>query len=103
MIDLEDKSLQCPIAGCPGVLDYLPLDGCFVCPTCQIELWGEDATRKVTTFEAKEVYRLQQRTQALLRKPGATSGASGRKREEKKKHLNPNIYGVKPHWRQYDE
>ena len=101
IIDLEDKSLRCRIEGCGAILDYIPHDGCFRCSLCGAEVWGDECRKgRITTAEAREVYRLHQRTTDLLRKHGGGSRMAGRKRKDVKKL---QIEGVQPNWRGYDE
>lgn len=87
---------------CEGLLEWIPTDGCFRCSMCGLELWGE-GNREVTTLQAQEVYLLQHKTIQKLRKHGGGSKSAGRKRKPSMKHLNPNIVGVQPHFREYDE
>ena len=101
MFDLQDTTLACDIEGCPGYYDWISTDGCYLCPVCGLEIWGGEPTRKVSTREAKEVYRLQQSRLAKMRKHG--SGSSNGIKRRKTYVPNPNIVGVQPSWRGYDE
>ncbi len=101
MFDLADITLKCPC--CPGIMDFVH-DGCYVCSECNVEVWGDPARRgRVTTWEANEVYRMEQQRRQLLRKPGGSSKSSGRKLPEKQHKVHVEICGVKPYWRGYDE
>lgn len=100
MFDLKDSTLTCQRAGCEGRYDWLPTYGCYQCPLCGMTEWGPPK-RKVTTAEARMVYRLQLAYVNTLRKHGGGSRMAGRKRKENTHYFNPNVHGVQPGFRDY--
>ena len=100
MFDLEDITGRCFREGCGGYLDWISTDGCYRCSDCDAEVWGHPS-RIVSNRAAKQVYRLHQATIAKSRKHGGGNKSAGRKKKDNS--YNPNIHGVQPQWRQYDE
>jgi hypothetical protein len=97
VFDLNDTTLACTQKGCPGILDWLPTGGCYVCPVCGWEVFGRPS-RKVTTKDAQIVYRLTLMSVDLLRKHGGGSRMAGRKRKNKQTY---KVEGVQPWVRDY--
>lgn len=104
MVIVRDHSLRCRRWQCPGVYDYIYVDDMFQCPICGMEEWGVEGEGNgtVSNAEARLVYRLQLRYTDTLRKHGGGSRSAGRKRKDRHK-FNPNVEGVQPNFRQYDE
>ena len=100
MFDLKDKTLTCARSGCDGRYDWISVYGCYECPICGMVEWGPPR-RKVTTAEARMVYRLQLAYVDTLRKHGGGSRAAGRKRKDRQHHFNPNVDGMQPGVRDY--
>lgn len=100
MLNLRDTSCTCPRWGCEGVMEWIRVDGCFRCPECGCEIWGQES-RTVSTKEAREVMRLHHAYIGTIRKHGGGSKSAGRKRKPKPK-INPEVSGVMPGFRDYD-
>ena len=83
-------------------MEWIKVDGCCRCAVCGVELWGdENSSRKVTSYEAKVVYRLQMAYVDQLRAHGGGSRSAGRKRKDRQK-FRPTIDGVQPGFRDYE-
>lgn len=83
--------MKCPLDECDGIInnngtlvriemDYIKVQDCYICAWCGTEIWPNYKKGKVTTNDAREALRDEQRRQQQMRKK-TSSRKAGRKRK----------------------